>query len=122
MAGEYPYKSLDIMMESTLRKREVISQLKEKGYIDIKVVHKIKRIKFKLYDKKKQEICSDLFQGAEKYKPNEKTRANERKLERIDRIAEVFVMMMEAGVNVTPDTKPSVIEKNEIEETDFRLP
>ena len=122
IAGEYPYKSLDIMMESPLRKREVINQLKEKGYIDIKIVHGIKRIKFKLYNKRKHEFCGDLFQGAELYKPNEKTKANERKLERIDRIAEVLVMMMEAEINITPDTKPNAIEKNEIEETDLRLP
>ena len=55
IAGEYPYKSLDLMMESPIRKREVINQLKDKGYIDIKTISGIKRIRFKMFDKKKNQ-------------------------------------------------------------------
>lgn len=122
MAGEYPYKSLDLMVESPIRKREVINLLKDKGYIDIKMVYGIKRIRFKMFDKKKAEYCYDLFEGADTYKPNEKVRVSERKLERIDRIAEVLIMMMEAGINVTDDEKPLIEKMEIIEETDERLP
>lgn len=122
MAGEYPYKSLDLMVESPIRKREVINLLKDKGYIDIKTVYGIKRIRFKMFDKKKAEYCYDLFEGADTYKPNEKVRVSERKLERIDRIAEVLIMMMEAGINVTDDEKPLIEKMEIIEETDERLP
>lgn len=122
MAGEYPYKSLDLMVESPIRKREVINLLKYKGYIDIKTVYGIKRIRFKMFDKKKAEYCYDLFEGADTYKPNEKVRVSERKLERIDRIAEVLIMMMEAGINVTGDEKPLIGKMEIIEETDERLP
>lgn len=122
MAGEYPYKSLDLMVESSIRKREVINLLKDKGYIDIKTVYGIKRIRFKMFDKKKAEYCYDLFEGADTYKPNEKVRVSERKLERIDRIAEVLIMMMEAGINVTDDEKPLIEKMEIIEETDERLP
>lgn len=122
IAGEYPYKSLDLMMESPLRKREVINQLKEKDYIDIKIAYGIKRIRFKMFDKKKKEYCNDLFEGANTYKPNERIRASERKLERIDRIAEVIMMMLEAGINVTPDMKPQISDMEPIEELDDRMP
>lgn len=122
MAGEYPYKSLDLMVESPIRKREVINLLKDKGYIDIKTVYGIKRIRFKMFEKKKAEYCYDLFEGADTYKPNEKVRVSERKLERIDRIAEVLIMMMEAGINVTDDEKPLIEKMEIIEETDERLP
>lgn len=122
IAGEYPYKSLDLMMESPIRKREVINQLKDKGYIDIKTISGIKRIRFKMFDKKKNEYCQNLFKGAELYKPNEKVRVSARKLERIDRIAEVLIMMMEAGINVTDEEKPEISNMEVIEETDERIP
>lgn len=122
MAGEYPYKSLDLILESPVRRREVVSSLKEKGYIDVKTIYGVKRIRFKMFEKRKGEYIQDLFVGAEKYKPNEKVRADRRKLERIDRIAEVIIMMMEAGVNVTDEEKPEISNLEVIEESDERIP
>lgn len=121
MAGEYPYKSLDLMAETQLRKRESVNQLKDKGYIDIKVINGKKRIRFKMYQKRKMEYVNDLFDGAEKYEPNIRSNG-ERKLERKDRIAEVIMMMMEAGVNVTPDMKPKADYTEPLSEEEDCIP
>jgi len=105
LAGQYPYKSLDLVTDNNNKRRESIRRLKELGYIDVKTVGEKKRIRLKMFARRKELYAKDLFEGADNCEPDIRC-GGERKLERIDRIAEVVMMMMGAGVNVTPDTKP----------------
>lgn len=121
LAGTYPYKSLDLMTESPNRKRDAINQLKEEGLIDDKKISGKRRLRLKMFEKRKAKYASDLFDGAENYKPDIRSNG-ERKLERKDRIAEIIMMMMEAGVNVTPDMKPSPEYEGPLLESEECLP
>jgi hypothetical protein len=132
LAGEYPYKSLDLMKESPERKREAVYQLKDKGYIDVKIIgakrkktyanqkqHKV--IRLKMFSKRKYDYVYDLFDGADNYEPDIRTDGITR-LERKDRLAELIMVMLESGVNVTPDLKPSPEHPGPLDEYEDCLP
>lgn len=58
-----------------------------------------------MFNKRKGEFADELFDGGAEYKPDIHENGLSR-LERKDRIAEIIIMMLEAGINVTPDLKP----------------
>ena len=121
LAGEYPYKSLDLMREGYGTKLPVLKDLKDSGYISILEACGAKRIRFKMFEKKKKDYASQLFVGGEKYVPDIRSNGK-RKLDRKDRIAEIVIMMLEAGINVTPDVKPSPADKGPLSEGNDCLP
>lgn len=121
LAGEYPYKSLDLMRESYATKLPVLKELRDSDYITVTEAYNEKRIRFKMYEKKKKEYAHQLFDGGELYKPDIRSNG-QRKLDRKDRIAEIVVMMLEAGINVTPDMKPDADDAGPLLENSELLP
>lgn len=121
LGGEYPYKSLDLINASGEGIREGINQLREQGYLDIKMINDKKRIRLKMFRKRKGEYINFLFKGAESCEPVIRNNG-ERKLERKDRIAELLITMIESGINITPDTKPKSDEKETLDEKSKMLP
>ena len=121
LAGEYPYKSLDLCRESDARKKNSISELKNAGIITTATAYDIKRIRFKMFNKRKGEFADELFDGGAEYKPDIHENGLSR-LERKDRIAEIIIMMLEAGINVTPDSKPKPDCEKALEQNASCLP
>ena len=70
LAGEYPYKSLDLCRESDTRKKNSISELKNAGILTTATAYDIKRIRFKMFNKRKGEFADELFDGGAEYKPD----------------------------------------------------
>ena len=69
LAGEYPYKSLDLCRESDTRKKNSISELKNAGIITTATAYDIKQIRFKMFNKRKDKFADKLFNNRAKYKP-----------------------------------------------------
>lgn len=106
MAGEYPYESLDLINVSrTSILRSMNALINEFGYIAVKKRRDAKKIILKLWERNKEAFAEEVFRGASSYDVELKI-SKPVQIYRKDRIAELIIMCLEAGVHVTPDEKP----------------
>lgn len=124
MAGAYPCKSLDLVGGDRKTIWKAINSLKDAGYIYIRKDSNgdgiINRLKMRMFDKQKSKLAQELYKEVEDIEISVAT--SDEKKRRRDRIAEVLMMMQEAEVNVTGDSKPKPEDLSPIKEGSALLP
>lgn len=120
LSGEMPYSALNILGTNTRGALKAVTSLRDKGYVMISKSVGVKRIKIKMFQKKMEEDedFQKLFSGIQEFRILPPT-SKAIEIFRRHRVAETIIMVLEAGVIVTPGRKPALAQLKVIPENSY---